>query len=246
MNVYIGRPVEYNDMQWPAPDWFHVPLSTEWKAIYDAYTWLWLSWGTNFATYLKIPMAGGRSYNNLSFFSRGSFGNYWTSTPVNANNVYSLDFNTSYVFPQNNSSRSTGLSVRCLKDSSVVPTTSWTKLYWTSIESWWIFHNSTDWLISLSSDGSTWYTIMDKNLWATTVYNYWDTMTEANCGKVYQRGNNYAFSWDANYDVSQISQSSTQVNVTWYWPWNYYESSTWITTNPRQSSASDWNNLRWW
>lgn len=52
----------------------------------------------------------------------------------------------------------------------------------------WIFHNTTLGLISLSSDGSNWITIADKNLWATTVFevwswswtNWWTTVTEAN------------------------------------------------------------------
>ena len=249
MNVYIGWPVEYSDMQWPAPAGFHVPSKNNWQAIYNAGASLW-AWsdsnGTNLSTYLKMPMAGFRNYSDLGFLDRGSYGYYWSSTSYNVNDAYSIYFYSSYIGLQHHSIRSHGFPVRCIKNSPTIPTSSWTKLYWTSIESWWIFWNSTDWLISISSNGTTWYTLMDKNLWATTVYNYWDTLTEANCGKIYQRGNNYWFSWDANYDVSQITQSSTQVNVTWYWPWNYYESSTWITAMPRQSSARNWNNLRWW
>lgn len=47
------------------------------------------------------------------------------------------------------------------------------------IDTPWIYHNATLWLISLSSDGSTRYTIADKNLWATTsdvtsTASYWD------------------------------------------------------------------------
>ena len=251
MSIYIGWPVEVSDMQWPCPDGFHVPLSTEWQAIYDAWIslWAWNSYSsdrwTKFSTYLKMPKAGYRDYSILSFISRGSAGFYWSSTPYDADYAYYLYFDTAHVDPQGAYYRSLGFSVRCFKNSPTIPTSSWTVLYQWSWSAW-IYHNATDWLISISSNGTTWYTLMDKNLWATTVYNYWDTLSESNCGKVYQRGNNYAFSWDANYDVSQISQSSTQVDVTWYWPWNYYESSTWITTAHRQSSASDWNNLRWW
>lgn len=248
MNIYIGWPVEVSDMQWPCPNGFHVPLQSEWQYIYDAGVSLgaWTSsWGNNISTYLKLPMAGYRDYSSLSLGGRGSNGNYWSSTPYGTNYAYPLFFNSSNISLLSNSFRSYGFSVRCVKDSPTTPTSSWTVLYQGSWSAW-IFHNPTDWLISISSDWTTWYTIMDKNLWATTVYNYWDTLTEANCGKIYQRGNNYWFSWDANYDVSQISKSSTQVNVTWYWPWNYYESSTWITARPWQSSASDWTNLRWW
>ena len=103
----------------------------------------------------------------------------------------------------------------------------------------WIYHNSDLWLISLSSDGSNWLTIADKNLWATQVYNSGDTLSEANAGKYYQWGNNYwfPFTWS-------VTTSSTQVNASTYWPWNYYNSSTFITTSPRDSSGNA--NLWWW
>ena len=103
----------------------------------------------------------------------------------------------------------------------------------------WIYHNSDLWLISLSSDWSNWITISDKNLWATQVWNSWDTLSEANAGKYYQWGNNYGFPF-----TWSVTTSSTQVDASNYWPWNYYSSSTFITKNPRDSSWN--NNLRWW
>ena len=89
-----------------------------------------------------------------------------------------------------------------------------------------IYHSAEKGLISLSTDGSTWTTIADKNLWATTVYNDWDTLSEANCGKYYQRWNNYgfAFTWPTTI-------ANTQINPSDYWPWNYYSSSTFIWGN---------------
>lgn len=248
MNVYIGEPVVVSDMQWPCPDGFHIPLNTEWQAIYNAGVSLgaWdSSNGTNFSTYLKMPMSGRRTYDkSISVMWRGY---YWSSSPRTDSTSYArtLYFNSSSISPNEGGDyRSFGEFIRWIKNSPSVPTSSWTKLYWTSIESWGIFHNATDWLISISSDGTTRYTIMDKNLWATTVYNYWDTLTLNNTGNVFQWGNNYAFPWTLSSD--SITSSSTKVNVTWYWPWNYYESSTWITSNPRNSSANNWNNLRWW
>ena len=107
----------------------------------------------------------------------------------------------------------------------------------------WVYHNAWLWLISLSSDGDTRITIADKNLWATTVYNDGDTLSEANCWKFYQRWNNYwfAFTWPT-------TTSSTQVNTNNYWPWNYYSSSTFITTPNASTNWSSVNNanLRWW
>ena len=107
----------------------------------------------------------------------------------------------------------------------------------------WIYRNETEGLISLSSDGSNWLTIADKNLWATTVWNSWDTLSESNCGKYYQRWNNYGFPYSWN-----VSTSSTQVNAGTYWPNNYYSSSVYISqsTSPYNWDSSNNENLRWW
>lgn len=87
----------------------------------------------------------------------------------------------------------------------------------------WIYHNTTLGLISLSSDWSNWITIADKNLWATQVRNDWDTLSEANCGKYYQWGNNYGFprTWGIRY-------SSTIPDLSNYWPDNYYSSNYFV------------------
>lgn len=94
----------------------------------------------------------------------------------------------------------------------------------------------------MSSDWSTRYTIADKNLWATKVYNDGDTLSEANAGKYYQWGNNYGFprTWS-------VTTSSTKVDASNYWPWNYYNSSTFITWKANSGWDSSNNaNLRWW
>ena len=236
---------DYSAMQWPAPAWFYVPSKDEWVALCWILTsTFWLAQNaTTMGTYLKMPMAGFRRYDDADVSDVGSFGFYWSSTPSNANYAYNLGFDSSDIYPQNYIYRSYGFSVRCFKNSPVIPTSNWTKLYWTSIESWWIFWSSADWLISLSSDWITWITIADKNLWATTVWNSWDTLSETNCGKYYQWGNNYWFprTWT-------VTTSSTRVNASTYWPWNYYSSSTFITvsSSPYRWDSTDNGNLRWW
>ena len=234
---------DYSAMQWPVPSWFHVPLNTEWKATKDIRTALggWSSDWTNFWIALKLPFAGDRNYSSAGVRNQGTFGFYWSSSRSNANSAYYLSFDSTALNPQGYNYRAFGFSVRCFKDFPVVPTSSWTKLYWTSIESWWIFWSSADWLISLSSDWQTWITISDKNLWATTVWNNWDTLSEANCGKYYQWGNNYwfPFTWTIT------DTSTTQVDASNYWPWNYYSSSTFIKYSGRWDSTDNWN-LWWW
>ena len=227
--------------QWPAPDGFHVPLNTDRQAVYNvwgALRWSYTSWWAAFGKALKLPKAGGRSPVDANAMSQGSEGYYWSSSRSTADEAYQIYFSSNIAMY--NGFRAGGFSVRCFKNSPVVPTSSWTKLYWTSIEAGWIFWSSADWLISLSSNWQSWITIMDKNLWATTVWNNGDTLSEANCGKYYQRWNNYGFPF-----TWSVTTSSTQVNASTYWPWNYYNSSTFITYTWRWDSTNNWN-LRWW
>lgn len=229
--------------QWPAPDGFHVPLTTEWQAVRSIRVALGgggSAW-TNFWIALKLPFTGYRADSTAGFYSQGSRGRYWSSSRYDANYAYRMEIRPSDITATNSSTRASGSSVRCFKNDPTVPTSSWVKLYWTSIESWWIFWNSTDWLISLSSDWTTWITIADKNLGATTVWNSGDTLSEANCGYYYQRWNNYGFP----FTWTITNQSTTQVDASAYWPWNYYSSDTFIKYSWRWDSTDNWN-LWWW
>ena len=79
-------------------------------------------------TYLKMPAAGVRLYNtNLNHVDVKGF--YWSSTPRNNSNAYALSFSSSNIQPDFNDLRSNGFPIRCLKDSPVAPTSSWTTLY---------------------------------------------------------------------------------------------------------------------
>lgn len=238
------------DTQWPCPDGFHVPLSSEWTSLCWILTTTFslASNATTMGTYLKMPKAWYRGNNGSNVYDVDTSGRYLSSSFSSLwdRYCYELRFTSSAITPEGNAERTVGKCIRAFRDAPEKPDNSWTTLYdWSGVASWaWIFWNSGKWLISISWDGTTWYTIMDKNSWATTVYNNWDTLTDANCGNVFQRGNNYAFPWTKS--STSIKTSSTQVDVTGYWPWNYYSSSTWITALPRQSSASNGNNLRWW
>lgn len=102
-----------------------------------------------------------------------------------------------------------------------------------------VYHNSTLWLISLSSDGANWVTIADKNLWATEVYNDWDELSQANCGNYFQRWNNYGFAFSGG-----VSNRHEQVDASAYWPWNYY--SDYRFRREDTSRDSSYNNNLWW
>jgi len=244
--IEIKNWLDYSAMRWPAPSWYHVPSKDEWVSLCGILTstFSMAQDYTTMGTYLKMPMAGYRDYNDATVTSAGSRGHYWSSTPSSINNAFFLRFGSSDFKPKLTSIRAIGLSVRCFKDIPVIPTASWTTLYdWSSIANWaWVFYNATDGLISVSGDWQTWYTIMDKNLWATTVYNYWDTLSKDNCGYFFQWWNNYGFS---RYSLDLIKISSTQVDASNYWPWNYYSSDAFITWSYNWSSVQN-DNLRWW
>jgi len=231
---------DYSAMQWPAPSGFHVPSKDEWVALWGILTTTFsmAQNNTTIETYLKMPMAGYRLYRNSNVSTVGTIGQYWSSTPYSADRACMFYFSSPYSWPQYENYRSYGYSVRCFKNSPVIPTSSWTTLYdWSSVASWaWVFYNTTDGLISVSGDWQTWYTIMDKNLWATTVFNQWDTVNDANSGYFYQWWNNYWFahSWT-------VTTSSTQVDASNYWPWNYYSSSTFIA---RSEKTYDWSSVQ--
>ena len=232
---------DYSAMRWPCPEWFHVPSKNEWAAITTVWIYLWggnNDW-TNFGVAFKLPFAGTRIYSSAEVSDQGTKAFYWSYTKYSTNSAYyfranSTSFGTNYAYY-----RAHGLSLRPFKDSPIIPTSSWTKLYWTSIEAWGIFWDSTSWLISVSANWQTWITIADKNLWATTVWNAGDTLTEANCGWYFQWWNNYMFPF-----TWTVTTSSTQVDASNYWPWNYYNSSTFIIWSGDWSSVQN-DNLRW-
>lgn len=126
---------------------------------------------------------------------------------------------------------------------------NWVKYEWGKapqpITESWIYWSASLWLISLSSNWTDWITIADKNLGATEVYSKGSSPTEANSWYLYQRWNNHWFPWA---DKWTPWTSSSKVNVSSYWPWNYYSGASFITV---ESSPYDWftslnSNLWWW
>jgi hypothetical protein len=239
---------DYSAMQWPCPNGFHIPTKDEWDTVWwilENTFWrtgnpAYIAW-----TYLKLPLAWERQTNGIGgkASDQGVQGYYWSCTPYN--NVYSayiMEFNTNNILY-----RSYGYlrvwckSLRWFKDSPVIPDASWTTLYdWSGVAAGaWVFHNATLWLISLSGDWTTWITLADKNIGATTVYNYWDKVSDANCGWYFQWGNNYMFPF-----YWSVTTSNTQVDASSYWPWNYYYSPI-FRDNISPWDSSDNRNLRW-
>ena len=229
---------DYSAMQWPCPEWYHVPVLAELQWVKTIMDWLslttWDSWRIN----LHIPFAGYRDATDGWDDFQDEFTGLWSSSTPNNGNAYSISLTPSKV-TVGFGSRANAVSIRAFANGYIEPDSTWTVVQWT-LWSAWIFWNQSEWLISIT-DWTTGYTMMDKNLWATTVYSNWDTLTTANCGNDYQWWNNYWFpytGWD-------LTTSTTKVDASAYWPTNPYSSNTFILTDGSDWSSVRNDNLRW-
>lgn len=121
-----------------------------------------------------------------------------------------------------------------------------TQIYYTGVDTPWIYHHEWLGLISLSSDGQNWITIADKNLGATEVWNYWDMVNENNGWNYYQWWNNYGFNLSWPTLLSDIS-----VDASTYGPWNYYNNNVFINSPQPPAGEDDYwdsshNENLWW
>ena len=237
---------DYSAMQWPCPFGYHIPTKAERENVLSIWSALWggTSDGINFGIALKLPLAWIRSWTTWDQIYNWQNWEYWSCTALAEPDHWNylagiLDFSSSSIGTRR-TERTTWASIRPFKHVAVWPNTLWTKLYWVSIDEGWIFWSASDWLISLSSDWINWITISDKNLWATVVWDNNDASSQANCWTYFQRWNNYGFAW-----TWAITTSSTTVDASGYWPWNYYSSNTFITGIVDWSSVQN-DNLRWW
>lgn len=226
---------DYSAMRWPCPEGFHVMRTQDFtwlKTIMESLSLTISDWSAK----LKIPL----SWDYGAWWSR-----YWLwerrgfKACDNANQYWAYIYWSKY--PNwASTNRKSAHPIRPFKDKYETPTSSRTVIEWT-LWSAWIFRDETNWLISIT-DWTNGYTITDKNLWATVVFNSGDSESANNVWNYYQWGNNYWFSyWRSE------STSSSQVDASQYWPWNYYSDNTFRTwANPAYWDSSINTNLRWW
>jgi len=96
----------------PCPTGYRIPTGAEWEA--ERKSWTSDNAGGAFASPLKLPLAGARSYGDGSLGNAGSFGFYRSST-VSYIIVRVIEFNSSFASMEGRN-RASGLSVRCIKD----------------------------------------------------------------------------------------------------------------------------------
>ena len=236
-------PGEYYN-QWPCPDWFHVPTSIEMSYIWNMLqTYTGSSSYSNLLSIYKMPLAWMWEDWWWTYWM-WSAANYYTCSTSWANAIRFF-YNSSGVSPTATINREYAFPIRAFKNEPVEPNWSW----WTRIAVWdvtahweWIWRNSDLWLITIV-EYSTWRhyytTIADKNVWATTVYSSWATLSQNNCWNYFQWWNNYWFPFSGT-----ITTSSTKIDASDYWPTNPYESSTFITWWWDWSTVQ--NDNLWW
>lgn len=105
----------------------------------------------------------------------------------------------------------------------------------TPITTAWIYWEEGAWLISVQDGNWNWYTLRDRNEWATNVWDVW-------C--YYQWGNNYWFIW-SNGAISNWTVSSTRIDASWYAA-STYSSSSYINTGSVQDWSTSKNDDLWW
>jgi len=111
----------------PCPTGYRVPTQPEWGSIFNggttqgapttatANTWTWTGNGYKVGSTLFLPAAGYRTNYTGELSNVGQYGYYWSST-INGVNSYSLLLTSGSVLPGANSSRITGMSVRCVAE----------------------------------------------------------------------------------------------------------------------------------
>lgn len=224
-DIYIWG-ADYSAIQWPCDSWFHIPSPTEWNAVISA---LWQTL-TYYFDNLHMP---DTYYVNRSNATLNT--SYW---PVRfwANNMTSKSSADAFQITEANEVKvqadkpSNWFCLRAFKDNPVAPDSSWTETL-TGL----VYYNSSLWLISVKN-WSDWITMQDKNVWATVVYNYWDTVNDNNAGYFYQYGNSYWF------PHSLPTQFYTSVrDTTGYWPTNPYSDNHFVkvSTNNRFSNTNN-------
>ncbi len=92
---------------------WRIPTQSEW---YNARsTGGWNNVNDTYASVLKLHAAGGISYlGNLDY--RGNMGKIWSITSSELNLAYRLEFNANFAEAYSHSFKSSGFSVRCIKD----------------------------------------------------------------------------------------------------------------------------------
>jgi hypothetical protein len=92
---------------------WRIPTNTEWENV-DAADW-WYNWNDPWSSDLKLHAAGYLNSSNGALVSRGSQGNYWSSSQPGSEIGYALFFDDGHCY-SSTYFKVNGFPLRCLKD----------------------------------------------------------------------------------------------------------------------------------
>ena len=90
---------------------WHIPTYTEWNNVKNG----WTNWASPWSSGLKMHAAGALSYSNGSLISRGSEGDYWSSTQNPNASAYDLYFDNVTCQIDPFWAKAWAASIRCLR-----------------------------------------------------------------------------------------------------------------------------------
>ena len=232
-------------MENPTKEWYwFVWWAEEWSTeLYDISQWL----PSNNTLY-----AVRKENKNIKYNANGWYFKIWDTTTDEVDVGYLVQGNFEYEPVMN-----LQFPNRITED---IEEQSWWMFAWWYTTEWEASTQTTEWLwqvtdstennmvvyakwlpfndISIMDWEQVWFTIMDRNLWAESI-SYWNDLD--GMGYYYQWWNNY---WFSSNSGAIIKTSSERVDVSWYWPDNYYSSDTFITNTSWDLSNN--KNLWWW
>jgi hypothetical protein len=94
---------------------WRIPTKTEWTNVDGSSGGNWTDWNGPFGSALKLHAAGYLSPSGGSLNTRGSYGNYWSSSQLSATLGWNLYFYSGSSL-MGNSTKAIGFSLRCLRD----------------------------------------------------------------------------------------------------------------------------------
>ena len=99
---------------------WRLPTNTEWKNVNS--TGGWVNYTSAYNSVLNLHAAGYLLNSSGVLSNRGTTGNYWSSTQSGNTNGLALNFSAAFSLVNSND-KAYGFSVRCLKDSCLLPNT---------------------------------------------------------------------------------------------------------------------------
>ena len=224
------------DRQWPCPEWYHVPYTTErrtTKNLFDkrALSEAWSTYcnsidptntGSQYCmpATLGLPFDGRRHYTSAGVDLQRKYANYWSSTASSIKYANTFYIYSDTFYPKYESRRAYGFSIRCFKDTTWVILSYDTK-WWTAITSstkrrWFAKSTAPSNPTRTNSTFAWWY----KDTWYTDKFTFSSTTYISENTTLYAK-------WTCNtWYIESLDGQSCEENILPYTV-NHYQENTW-------------------